>query len=209
MTSWGLKIHQLNGTQCLKFIEKSMTNAQNRQSVSVSRYANALFQLAKEAKVIDTVSNDLTSLEVTINSDFEILKFIQNPSIKKTLKVQFFNTVSQKLELSKLTENFIGLIIKKNRVHYILEMIRAFNDLLSELKGIKSANITSAYKLSDEEVSKIKMKLKDKFNSDFNINLLTDSSLIGGLKIQVGSQMIDSSIKNQLNLLKAKMKEVA
>jgi len=209
VTSWGLKIHQLNGTQCLKFSEKSMTNAQNRQSVSVSRYANALFQLAKEAKVIDTVSNDLTSLEVTINSDVEILKFIQNPSIKKSLKVQFFNTVSQKLELSKLTENFIGLIIKKNRVHYILEMIRAFNDLLSELKGIKSANITSAYKLSDEEVSKIKMKLKDKFNSDFNINLLTDSSLIGGLKIQVGSQMIDSSIKNQLNLLKAKMKEVA
>lgn len=209
MTSWGLKIHQLNGTQCLKFIEKSMTNAQNRQSVSVSRYANALFQLAKEAKVIDTVSNDLTSLEVTINSDVEILKFIQNPSIKKSLKVQFFNTVSQKLELSKLTENFIGLIIKKNRVHYILEMIRAFNDLLSELKGIKSANITSAYKLSDEKVSKIKMKLKDKFNSDFNINLLKDSSLIGGLKIQVGSQMIDSSIKNQLNLLKAKMKEVA
>ena len=209
MTSWGLKIHQLNGTQCLKFSEKSMTNAQNRQSVSVSRYANALFQLAKEAKVIDTVSNDLTSLEVTINSDFEILKFIQNPSIKKSLKVQFFNTVSQKLELSKLTENFIGLIIKKNRVHYILEMIRAFNDLLLELKGIKSANITSAYKLSDEEVSKIKMKLKDKFNSDFNINLLTDSSLIGGLKIQVESQMIDSSIKNQLNLLKAKMKEVA
>ena len=209
MTSWGLKIHQLNGTQCLKFIEKSMTNAQNRQSVSVSRYANALFQLAKEAKVIDTVSNDLTSLEITINSDVEILKFIQNPSIKKSLKVQFFNTVSQKLELSKLTENFIALIIKKNRVHYILEMIRAFNDLLSELKGIKSANITSAYKLSDEEVSKIKMKLKDKFNSDFNINLLKDSSLIGGLKIQVGSQMIDSSIKNQLNLLKAKMKEVA
>ena len=209
MTLWGLKIHQLNGTQCLKFIEKSMTNAQNRQSVSVSRYANALFQLAKEAKVIDTVSNDLTSLEITINSDVEILKFIQNPSIKKSLKVQFFNTVSQKLELSKLTENFIALIIKKNRVHYILEMIRAFNDLLSELKGIKSANITSAYKLSDEEVSKIKMKLKDKFNSDFNINLLTDSSLIGGLKIQVGSQMIDSSIKNQLNLLKAKMKEVA
>ena len=190
MTSWGLKIHQLNGTQCLKFSEKSMTNAENRQSVSVSRYANALFQLAKEAKVIDTVSNDLTSLEVTINSDVEILKFIQNPSIKKSLKVQFFNTVSQKLELSKLTENFIGLIIKKNRVHYILEMIRAFNDLLSELKGIKSANITSAYKLSDEEVSKIKMKLKDKFNSDFNINLLTDSSLIEGLKKQFKKKII-------------------
>ena len=209
MTSWDLKIHQLNGTQCNKFYKKSMTNAQNRQIVSVSRYANALFQLAKEAKVLDTVSNDLTSLEVSINSDVEILKFIKNPSIKKNMKINFFNTVSQKLELSKLTENFIGLIIAKNRVHYILEMISAFNALSSELKGIKSATITSAKELSDDEISKIKMKLKDKFNSEFNINLLTDTSLIGGLKIQVGSQMIDSSIKNQLNLLKAKMKEVA
>ena len=68
-----------------------MTNAQNRQIVSVSRYANALFQLAKEAKVLDTVSSDLSNLEVSINSDKEILKFIQNPSIKKNLKVQFFD----------------------------------------------------------------------------------------------------------------------
>ena len=180
-----------------------MTNAQNRQLVSVSRYANALFQLAKEAKVLDSVSNDLFRLKASISSDVEILKFIQNPSIKKSLKIKFFETVSKKLELSKLTDNFIGLIIIKNRVHYILEMISAFNNLLSELKGIKFATITSAHKLSDDEVSKIKIKLKDKFNSDFNINLLTDSSLIGGLKIQVGSQMIDSSIKNQLNLLKA------
>lgn len=186
-----------------------MTNAQNRQIVSVSRYANALFQLAKEAKVLDTVSSDLSNLEVSINSDKEILKFIQNPSIKKNLKVQFFDSLTKKLEVSKLTENFIGLIIVKNRVYYILEMIVAFNNLLSELKGIKSATIISVYKLSDDKISKIKIKLKEKFNSEFNINLLTDPSLIGGLKIQVGSQMIDSSIKNQLNLLKAKMKEVA
>lgn len=209
MTLRDLKIHQLNGTQCLKFNKKSMTNAQNRQIVSVNRYANALFQLAKEAKVLDTVSNDLLSLEISINSDIEILKFIQNPSIKKNIKVKFFDSISKKLELSKLTENFVGLIIVKNRVHYILDMIKSFNNLLSELKGIKSATITSAYKLSENEILKIKTKLKDKFNSEFNISLLTDPSLVGGLKIQVGSQMIDSSIKNQLNLLKAKMKEVA
>ena len=88
-----------------------MTNAQNRQLVSVSRYANALFQLAKEAKVLDSVSNDLSRLKASISSDVEILKFIQNPSIKKSLKIKFFETVSKKLELSKLTDNFIGLII--------------------------------------------------------------------------------------------------
>ena len=55
----------------------------------------------------------------------------------------------------------------------------------------------------------INSKLKDKFNADFNIQLNIEPELIGGLKIQVGSQMIDSSIKNQLQLLKEKMKEVA
>ena len=60
-----------------------------------------------------------------------------------------------------------------------------------------------------EELKHIKDKLKDKFSSEFNINTIVDETLIGGLKIQVGSQMIDSSIKNQLQTLKEKMKEVA
>ena len=111
--------------------------------------------------------------------------------------------------MSKLTNNFIGVIVKKNRVKYLLEIINSFDDLLSNLKGEKNATITSAKDLSEKEIKDIKGQLKDKFNSDFNIKIIVDKSLIGGLKIQVGSQMIDSSIKNQLQLLKEKMKEVA
>jgi F-type H+-transporting ATPase subunit delta len=88
-------------------------------------------------------------------------------------------------------------------------MINSFNNLLSNLRGEKFATIFSTKKLTDSEIKNIKNKLKEKFNSEFNVDLIIDSELIGGLKIKVGSQMIDSSIKNQLNLLKAKMKEVA
>jgi ATP synthase F1 delta subunit len=115
----------------------------------------------------------------------------------------------EKIEMSKLTNNFIGVIVKKNRVKYLLEIINSFDDLLSNLKGEKNATISSAKDLSEKEIKDIKSQLKDKFNSDFNIKIIVDKSLIGGLKIQVGSQMIDSSIKNQLQLLKEKMKEVA
>lgn len=186
-----------------------MSNTQNRQIASVNRYANALFQLSKEAKVLDTVSGDLLNLEKVIKSDDKILSFIKNPSTKKNIKVNFFNSMSEKLQLSKLTKNFLGVIINKNRVSYLLEMINAFDYLLLSLKGERFATISSANKLSENEIQSIKLKLKEKFNSDFNIDLIVDPVLIGGLKIQVGSQMIDSSIKNQLNLLKEKMKEVA
>ena len=80
---------------------------------------------------------------------------------------------------------------------------------MSGLKGEMSATITSAKVLKEEELKHINDKLKDKFSSEFNINTIVDETLIGGLKIQVGSQMIDSSIKNQLQTLKEKMKEVA
>ena len=186
-----------------------MSNKQNRQLASVNRYANALFQLAKEAKVLDSVALDLSNLEKVINSDNKIFLFIKNPSIKKSVKMNFFESLSNKIELSKLSINFIGVIIKKNRIYYLLDMINSFNNLLSNLRGEKFATIFSAKKLTDSEIKNIKDKLKEKFNSEFNVKLIIDSELIGGLKIQVGSQMIDSSIKNQLNLLKAKMKEVA
>ena len=62
-------------------------------------------------------------------------------------------------------------------------------------------------KILTEEL--IEQKLKEKFNSDFILHKHVDETLIAGLKIQIGSQMIDSTIKSKLNSLKAKMKEVA
>lgn len=186
-----------------------MTNTTKRRIASVERYANALFQLAKEAKVLETVSSELTKLRNLMEQDINMMSVVQNPSISKNRKINFFNLLSEKIEMSKLTNNFIGVIVKKNRVKYLLEIINSFDDLLSNLKGKKNATITSAKDLSEKEIKDIKSHLKDKFNSDFNIKIIVDKSLIGGLKIQVGSQMIDSSIKNQLQLLKEKMKEVA
>ena len=186
-----------------------MANASTRQIASVDRYANALFQLAKEAKVLETVSSELLNLRKILNEDDTLLSMVKNPSISKSNKFNFFNTLSEKIEMSKLAKNFIGVIINKNRINYLMDIINSFEKLMSGLKGEMSATITSAKVLKEEELKHIKDKLKDKFSSEFNINTIVDETLIGGLKIQVGSQMIDSSIKNQLQTLKEKMKEVA
>ncbi len=186
-----------------------MSNISIRQIPSVQRYANALFQLSKEAKVVDSVSKDLQNLKDIINNNEKFLSLVKNPSVSKSEKNNVFTAIAKKIELSKLTSNFIGVIIRKNRVNYLLDIINSFENLIASLRGEKLAIITSATELSEAEVKDIKIKLKEKFDSDFIINVKVDPNLIGGLKIQVGSQMIDSSIKNQLQLLKEKMKEVA
>ena len=186
-----------------------MANASTRKIASVDRYANAFFQLAKEAKVLETVSTELLNLQKILKEDDTLLSMVQNPSINKANKFKFFNILSEKLEMSKLAKNFIGVIINKNRINCLMDIINSFENLMSELKGEMSATITSAKVLKDKELKNIKNKLKDKFSSEFNIYTIVDETLIGGLKIQVGSQMTDSSIKNQLQTLKEKMKEVA
>jgi F-type H+-transporting ATPase subunit delta len=186
-----------------------MSKINTRQIAAVERYANALFQLAKEAKVLDSVSNELVKIKEILQEDKEVLSAILNPSISKTNKIKLFDIIVEKNELSKLVSNFIGVIVKKNRVNYFLEIIKTFENLLASLKGERVATVSSAFALTDAQLDDINSKLKDKFNADFNIQLNIEPELIGGLKIQVGSQMIDSSIKNQLQLLKEKMKEVA
>ena len=112
-----------------------MANASTRQIASVDRYANALFQLAKEAKVLETVSSELLNLKKILNEDDTLLSMVKNPSISKSNKFNFFNSLSEKIEMSKLAKNFIGVIINKNRINYLMDIINSFEKLMSGLKG--------------------------------------------------------------------------
>ena len=132
-------------------------------SASASRYANALFQLAKEAKVLDSISNDLDKIMDLLISDKEFSSFIKNPSIKNVNKLSLLNIISDKLELSKLTKDFIGVVTNKGRVSSIYDIIFSYKELVSDFNGIKNAHVSAAKVLTDEQVASIKEKLKEKF----------------------------------------------
>ena len=183
--------------------------SKSSHSASASRYANALFQLAKEAKVLDSISYELDKIVERLMSDKNFASFIENPSIKNINKLSLLDMVADKLELSKLTKDFIGVVTKKGRVSNIKDVIKSYKDLVSDFNGIKNAYVSSSKALSENQIDSIKQKLREKFSSEFILHTDIDESLIAGLKIKIGSQMIDSTIKSKLNALKAKMKEVA
>jgi F-type H+-transporting ATPase subunit delta len=183
--------------------------SKSSHSASASRYANALFQLAKEAKVLDSISNDLDKIMELLLSDQDFASFIENPSIKNINKLSLLDMIADKLELSKLTKDFIGVATKKGRVSNIQDIIKSYKDLVSDFNGIKNAYVSTSKALSENQINSIKQKLREKFSSEFILHTEVDESLIAGLKIKIGSQMIDSTIKSKLNALKAKMKEVA
>ena len=107
-----------------------------------------------------------------------------------------------------ILKNFLGFIAVKNRLFFLDKIINSFLNLVSNNKGELKAKLVSSKKLSIEDKKKIQSKLSKDFKSVLNINYEYDPNLIAGLIIQVGSVMIDTSIKTKLKKIEKNMVEV-
>ena len=101
----------------------------------------------------------------------------------------------------------MGFVSIKNRLFFLSKIIETFLNLVSNNKGELKAKLTSSKKLSEEEKKEIQSELSKDFKSTLNIDYRHDPDLIAGLIIQVGSVMIDTSIKTKLKKLEKNMLE--
>ncbi len=115
----------------------------------------------------------------------------------------FLNLISN----NKDFKNFLNFLIMKRRFFYIKKILKSFNQICSEKRGELRTEIKSAKELTNEEITKITKELSDHFKSKIKLNYNHDQSLIGGLVVQVGSTMIDTSIKNKLQQIENRMVE--
>ena len=162
------------------------------------RYASALYELASEKSEIKNIEKDVNAMFSIYNSSEDIRTFIQNPTKSIDLQIQMINKISEILEFSKTFKNFLSVLIIKRRIFFIGKIIKNFIKLTTKKKGILEASLISSKELSKEEIKNISEELSKSIGSTVNFDYQVDKSLIGGLKVQLGSLMIDSSIKNKL-----------
>jgi len=177
-------------------------------SNSTSRsYAIALYELSKENSELDSVENGMKSLDELINQSSDFKEMILNPTISKEDKRNVIFAIADKNNFSKILKKFLGYITIKNRLFFFKKIIESFLNLVSKNKGELKAKLISPKKLSAEEQKKIQSELSKDFKSQLNINYEYDPGLIAGLIIQIGSVMIDTSIKTKLKKLERNMIE--
>tara|TARA_Y100000590_G_scaffold127333_1_gene145579 strand:- start:10826 stop:11383 length:558 start_codon:yes stop_codon:yes gene_type:complete len=170
-------------------------------------YAVALYELSKENSELDTVENGIKSLNELINQSSDFREMILSPTVSKEDKRNVIFAIADKNNFSITLKKFLGFVAIKNRLFFLKKIIESFLNLVSGSKGELKAKLISAKKLSIEEQSKIKIELSRDFKSKLNINYEYDPNLIAGLIIQIGSVMIDTSIKTKLKKLEQKMIE--
>ena len=168
-------------------------------------YAVALYELSKENSELNDSEKIMKSLKNLLNDSTDFQEMVLSPTITKEDKENVINSIANKNNFSETFKKFLGFVTTKNRLFYLDKIIESFLNLISNNKGELKASLISSKKLSIEEQDKIKNELSKDFKSQLNINYKYDPSLIAGLIIQIGSVMIDTSIKTKLKRLEKNM----
>ena len=184
-----------------------MSKNKGFSDTSANRYSLALYELASEDNVITKVEENSNSFLELISNSKDFRNLIKDPTLSQEILKNVMNKISENFNLETLFKNFLNFLILKRRFFYIQQILISFNEICSEKKGELKAEIKSAKDLSQQEINKITEELSNTFRSKIKLNYNHDESLIGGLVVQVGSTMIDTSIKNKLQQIENRMIE--
>ena len=173
-----------------------------------SRYAKAVFDLAKEEKSVAKVEADLEALTALLNESADFNDLIQSPVYSRDQQAASVAAIAKKMGLTQVMTNVLGLMAAKRRLFVLPQLVAALRAAIAADKGEVTADVTSAKALTKTQSDKLAKTLAARFGKDVKINAAVDESLIGGLVVKVGSKMIDTSIRSKLNSLQNAMKEV-
>ena len=174
---------------------------------SAERYSLALYELANENNVLSQVEDQSLSILNLISSSKDFSNLIKDPTSNQDDLIKVIDIISDNNKFESLLKSFLSFLVIKRRFFYLEQILKSFIETCSLKRGELKAELKSAKKLSVVEISKITEDLTKNFSSKIKLNYKHDESLIGGLIVQVGSTMVDTSIKNKLQQIENKMIE--
>ena len=167
-----------------------------------------MYELANENSELETVENNVNELLTIYSTSKELKNFIKNPTQSQSTQLEILNRISKQMNLTKIIQNFLGVLVIKRRIFFINKIFINFLSLASKQRGELKASLISSKNLTNEELESLNKDLSQTMGAPIAFDYKVDESLIGGLKMQIGSLMIDTSIKNKLKKYKQTMLEI-
>lgn len=168
------------------------------------RYAQSLFELGKEENSVDVYQKDMDKVLEVFQSDSKIVQFFSHVTIGNDVKIDLLDQ-SFKNQVSNYVLNFLKVLVVKRRMNHIIDICKQFHILCNEYLGIKEGVLYSAFELDDEMISSIEEAVGKKEDAKVSLKLVIDSSLIGGVKVEIDNHVYDNSISMKLGSLKSEL----
>ena len=184
-----------------------MSSNKSFSTETSERYSRALFEVLKESNELEKAEKDIKNFQLLLNTSLDFKNFIKDPTQSIIQQNEVLNLLSEKLGFSKNLKNFLLLLIQKRRIFFVKKIFENFLRLCSTKRGEIKASLISSKKLSESELNEISKDLSNSMGSTLKFDYKVDEELIGGLKLQLGSFMVDTSIKNKFKKYEKAMLE--
>lgn len=173
-------------------------------SVIGDRYAESLFDLAKEENKVTQYLDDIKLVGEVLGSDPQIVQFFNHVLIENDKKIQLLDQ-SFKGNVDQYVLNFLKLLVQSRRIRYIDDIVKSYIKLSNQYLGIEEGMIYTPYELTDQQIQDIEKAISQKENKKVTLKVSIDPSLLGGIKVQIANRIYDGTIKNKVEMLKKEL----
>jgi F-type H+-transporting ATPase subunit delta len=175
------------------------------ESVTIARpYAEAVFRLARDSKNLSRWADRLALL-ATVAADAEMQQCIGNPKLSAAQLTDLFVSLSNEGNDAELV-SFVRALADNERLAVLPQIRELFDALKSDEEGVKEAVVYSAFPLDDAQVNNLMGQLETYFKTKLQPRVEVEPELIGGIKVAVGDQVLDASVRGKLEAMASALK---
>ena len=166
------------------------------ENITLARpYADAAFQLARATNALGPWQQALDRM-AAVAADAQMVECISNPRLLPAQVSQLFLDVAGSVSAEQ--QNFVRLLVDNDRLQVLPEIRDLYVELKNGQEGVQEANIASAFPLDDATLKNLVAELEARFKCKIQATVSLDPELIGGVRIAVGDQVIDASVRGKL-----------
>lgn len=160
-------------------------------------YASSLVDVGKTKGTLLILEEEMKFISDLTKEDPDFSRYLNSPGFSKESKKDFIKKVLGG-KISESTENLIYVMIDNGRQGSIQDVYLAMVDMIDEINNRIRVEVVSSEKLNDSEVAKIAKEISEKYKKEAIVNIILDSSLLGGIIIKIGDMVIDGSLSKDL-----------
>jgi len=174
------------------------------QSVIANRYAIALFELAQKTGQITEVHENLHVVKEVYQDNIELKQLLENPKLSMVEKKDLLTSLFK--GANPLILNTLFVLLEKDRMNELVSLVNEFHELANDVSGIADAEVYSTRPLTEQEKTAISTTFANKIGKQsLRIENIIDERLLGGIRLQIGNRIYDSSLSAKLERLKKEL----
>ena len=181
------------------------------ENVIARRYARALAEVAVAKDEIEKTDADVLTLADILDPEGgdisvpELMNYLGSPVIALDQKIKMTDALCAKLQIGELVSEFLNVLIRKGRVPLMSRIAREYIRISSSIEQVITAEVETAFTLSEEEEKKMAAALEKKAGKKVKLHMRLNSELLSGVRVKVGDTLLDGSVKGRMDRIEAKL----